>query len=41
VGAPYEAPTDPDLTLGGGGETVEQEVEHVLELLRTKGLLSF
>jgi bifunctional enzyme CysN/CysC len=39
VGAPYEPPSDPALTLGSSGETVEQEVERVLELLRQRGLL--
>jgi bifunctional enzyme CysN/CysC len=39
VGAPYEPPADPALTLGSGGETVEQEVERVLELLRERGLI--
>ena len=39
VGAPYEPPTDPDLTLGSGGETVEEEVERVLGLLRDRGIL--
>ncbi len=39
VGAPYEPPSDPALTLGSSGETVEQEVERVLELLRDRGLL--
>jgi bifunctional enzyme CysN/CysC len=39
VGAPYEPPSDPALTLGSSGETVEQEVERVLELLRERGLL--
>ena len=39
VGAPYEPPTDPDLTLGSGGETVEEEVERVLELLRERGII--
>jgi bifunctional enzyme CysN/CysC len=39
VGAPYEPPTDPDLTLGSGGETVEQEVERVMELLAARGIV--
>jgi bifunctional enzyme CysN/CysC len=38
VGAPYEAPENPDLTLGSGGETVEQEVERVMALLRERGI---
>jgi bifunctional enzyme CysN/CysC len=40
VGAPYEAPTDPDLVLGSDGETVEEEVERVMELLAARGLIS-
>ncbi len=39
VGAPYEPPESPDLTLGSGGETVEQEVERVLALLRERGIV--
>jgi adenylylsulfate kinase-like enzyme len=38
VGAPYEPPADPDLVLGSFQETVEQEVERVLELLAARGL---
>jgi bifunctional enzyme CysN/CysC len=40
VGAPYEAPIDPDLVLGSGGETVDQEVERVMDLLAARGLLA-
>ncbi len=40
VGAPYEAPTSPDLVLGADRETVEAEVERVLELLVARGLLA-
>ncbi|MGA2319337.1 MAG: adenylyl-sulfate kinase [Solirubrobacteraceae bacterium] len=40
VGAPYEAPADPDLVLGAHAETVEAEVERVLELLAERGLVS-
>ena len=40
VGAPYEAPVDPDLVLGSDGETVEEEVERVMELLAARGLIS-
>jgi bifunctional enzyme CysN/CysC len=40
VGAPYEAPAAPDLVLGSFQETVEQEVERVLELLASRGLIS-
>jgi bifunctional enzyme CysN/CysC len=39
VGAPYEAPSDPDLKLGSDGETVEQEVERVMALLREHGIV--
>jgi bifunctional enzyme CysN/CysC len=39
VGAPYEAPENADLTLGSGGETVEQEVERVMALLRERGIV--
>jgi len=40
VGAPYEPPAQPDLVLGSFRETVEQEVERVLELLGARGILS-
>ncbi|HEY2216476.1 MAG TPA: adenylyl-sulfate kinase, partial [Solirubrobacteraceae bacterium] len=40
IGAPYEAPADPDLVLGALDETVERGVERVLELLAERGLLS-
>ena len=40
VGAPYEPPTEPDLVLGSSEESVEQEVERVLELLADRGLLA-
>ncbi len=40
VGAPYEAPAEPDLVLGSHEETVEQEVEHVIDLLVARGLLA-
>jgi bifunctional enzyme CysN/CysC len=39
VGAPYEPPVDPDLVLCSD-ETVEQEVERVMELLAARGLIS-
>jgi bifunctional enzyme CysN/CysC len=39
VGAPYEPPTNPDLVLGSSSETVEEEVERVLELLASRGIL--
>ncbi len=39
VGAPYEPPADPDLTLGSGGETVEREVERVMEMLIARGVI--
>ena len=40
VGAPYEAPADPNLVLGSDGETVEEEVARVMELLTSAGLIS-
>ncbi len=40
VGAPYEAPSQPDLVLGTREETVEQEVERVLDLLAARGLIA-
>jgi bifunctional enzyme CysN/CysC len=40
VGAPYEAPSNPDLVLGSSGETVEEEVARVMELLVARGLIS-
>ena len=39
VGAPYEAPANPDLVLGSDGETVEEEVARVMDLLAARGLL--
>jgi bifunctional enzyme CysN/CysC len=39
VGAPYEAPAEPDLVLGSHRETVDAEVERVMELLAARGLL--
>jgi len=38
VGAPYEQPSEPDLVLGTREETVEREVERVLEVLAARGL---
>jgi bifunctional enzyme CysN/CysC len=40
VGAPYEPPAEPDLVLGSFEETVEQEVDRVLELLVARGLIA-
>jgi bifunctional enzyme CysN/CysC len=40
VGAPYEAPSEPDLVLGSREETVEEEVERVMDLLIASGLIS-
>jgi bifunctional enzyme CysN/CysC len=40
VGAPYEAPSEPDLVLGSSEETVEQEVARVMDLLLARGLIS-
>jgi bifunctional enzyme CysN/CysC len=39
VGAPYEPPAEPDLVLGSCEETVEQEVDRVLELLVARRLI--
>ncbi|MGH2865444.1 MAG: adenylyl-sulfate kinase, partial [Solirubrobacteraceae bacterium] len=39
VGAPYEPPSDPALVLGSDGETVEQEVARVMDLLAARNLL--
>jgi bifunctional enzyme CysN/CysC len=39
VGAPYEAPANPDLVLGSDGETVEEEVARVMDLLAARELL--
>jgi len=41
VGAPYEPPVEPDLVLGAGRETVEREVERVIDLLAARGLIPF
>jgi bifunctional enzyme CysN/CysC len=40
VGAPYEPPPEPALVLGSFEETVEQEVERVMELLVARGLIA-
>jgi bifunctional enzyme CysN/CysC len=40
VGAPYEVPSEPDLVLGSCEETVEEEVERVMDLLAARGLTS-
>jgi bifunctional enzyme CysN/CysC len=40
VGAPYEAPPEPDLVLCSQIETVEEEVDRVIELLVERGLIS-
>jgi bifunctional enzyme CysN/CysC len=40
IGAPYERPSEPDLVLGSDSETVEREVERVMELLVQRGVLS-
>jgi bifunctional enzyme CysN/CysC len=40
VGAPYEPPAKPALVLGAGRETVEREVERVVELLREAGIVA-
>src|SRR5271166_1635624 len=41
VGAPYEPPSRPDLVLGENRETVEREVERVIDLLAARGLIPF
>ena len=41
VGAPYEPPSQPDVLLGAGEETVESEVQRVLEALIARGLIPF
>jgi bifunctional enzyme CysN/CysC len=40
VGAPYESPSEPDLVLCSYRETVEEEVDRVLELLIDRGLIA-
>jgi adenylyl-sulfate kinase len=40
VGAPYEAPTHPDLVVGGWEETVQGQADRVLEALAARGLLA-
>ncbi len=40
IGAPYEPPSEPDLVLGSHRETVEAEVERVIELLAERGLIA-
>ena len=39
VGAPYEQPTEPDLVLCSHTESVEEEVDRVIELLLERGLI--
>jgi bifunctional enzyme CysN/CysC len=40
VGAPYEAPTKPDLVLRAGRSTIDADVERVLDVLAARGLWS-
>jgi adenylyl-sulfate kinase len=40
VGAPYEAPRNPELVVGDGVETVDRDVARVLEVLAARGLTS-
>jgi bifunctional enzyme CysN/CysC len=40
VGAPYEEPADADLVLSSHEETVEEEVERVMDLLAARGLIA-
>ncbi len=39
VGAPYEAPTAPDVVVGAPGEAIEAAVDRVLEALIARGVL--
>jgi bifunctional enzyme CysN/CysC len=39
IDAPYEAPTAPELRLDTVGYTAEEAAEHVLALLRERGIL--
>ncbi len=39
VGAPYEAPTAPDVVLGAPGEAIEAAVDRVLEALAARGVM--
>jgi bifunctional enzyme CysN/CysC len=39
VGAPYEPPSEPDLVLGAGEETIDSEVARVLAMLTDRGLI--
>jgi bifunctional enzyme CysN/CysC len=39
IGAPYEPPVEPDLVLASYEETVEQEVDRVMDLLLARGIL--
>ena len=39
VGAPYEAPTAPDVVVGAPGEAIEAAVDRVLEALAARGVL--
>ncbi len=39
VGAPYEAPTSPDVVVGAPGEAIEAAVDRVLEALVARGVL--
>ncbi len=40
VGAPYEAPTSPDVVVGAPGEAIEAAVDRVLEALAARGVNS-
>jgi bifunctional enzyme CysN/CysC len=39
LGAPYEAPTAPDVVLGAHGEAIETAVDRVLEVLAARGVI--
>ncbi len=40
ISAPYESPTDADLTLDTGALSIEEARDRVLDLLRDRGLLA-
>jgi adenylylsulfate kinase-like enzyme len=40
VDAPYEEPTNPEIVVGHGDETVAQSTVRVLTYLRTLGIIS-
>jgi adenylylsulfate kinase len=40
VSAPYEEPADPELALDTSTLTIEESVQRVLELLRSRGIVA-